>query len=183
MVTVTASLRTRWRAEVYTSGLVDDQVRILLLRLLEDMDFRGNVSVPRSVLADDLGIHPSNVTARVTKAKRAGFLDVVRAGRPGVTAEYIATMPGINVVRHHAQRRTKPDTSNTAAHMVRTRAHVRTIDLPALGATTRSSSVRQGSAGRSATEVVALPLPLQRRCGVVGNRNAREDLRRRRGTG
>ena len=73
--------------------------RLLLLRLSDDMDANGNVSVPRSELAEHLGTAPARITEWVHAAQRLGLLAQVRRGRPGVTAVYRATVPGPVEVR------------------------------------------------------------------------------------
>ena len=86
--------RTRWRKAVYapTDGMTHG-CRVLLLRLSDDMNHKGIVSIPRSRLAEEFGCDPALVTRWVTIAKRLGFLDTVRRGRPHVTAVYQATIP------------------------------------------------------------------------------------------
>lgn len=84
----------KWRAAIYPerAGLTNG-CRVLLLRLSDDMDSHRKVSVPRSVLAADLDVAPARITEWIAKARDLGFLDVVRRGRPGVTAVYAGTMP------------------------------------------------------------------------------------------
>ncbi len=86
--------RTRWRKAVYAprDGMTHG-CRVLLLRLADDMNHNGIVSIPRSRLAEEFGCDPSRVTEWVSLAKRLGFLDTVRRGRPHVTAVYQATIP------------------------------------------------------------------------------------------
>lgn len=62
--------------------------QVLLLRLSDSMVAKAIVSVPRSQLAEDLAAPKSRVTEWVQQAREAGFLGVVRRGRPGVTAVY-----------------------------------------------------------------------------------------------
>lgn len=84
----------RWRRTVYGKrpGLTLG-CRLLLLRLSDDMDAKGIVSVPRSRLADDLDTAPPRITEWIGQARQLGFLDTVRRGRPHVTAVYQATFP------------------------------------------------------------------------------------------
>lgn len=86
--------RTRWRKAVYAprDGMTHG-CRVLLLRLADDMNHKGIVSIPRTRLVDELGCHPARITEWVTLAKKLGFLDTVRRGRPHVTAVYQATIP------------------------------------------------------------------------------------------
>jgi hypothetical protein len=90
----------RWRRAVFTArpGMTSG-CRVLLLRLLEDMNRDGIVSVPRSKLAAELGVAPARITERVKLARALGFLDVVRRARPKVTAVYQATIPACSEVR------------------------------------------------------------------------------------
>jgi DNA-binding transcriptional ArsR family regulator len=69
-------------------GRMPDSVKVLLLRLLEDMDAKLIVSVPRSKLAEDLGVPMARISERIKVARELGYLDQVRRGRPGVTAVY-----------------------------------------------------------------------------------------------
>jgi hypothetical protein len=73
--------------------------RLLLLRLSDDMDANGNVSIPRSELAAHLGTAPARITEWVHAAQRLGFLAQVRRGRPGVTAVYRGLVPSAEEVR------------------------------------------------------------------------------------
>lgn len=84
-----------WKAHVYgyRGKRVGNGVRLLLVLMAEHMDGKRYVSVPRSQLADALGISRREVADRLTAAKEAGLLDSVRAGRPGVTAVYQGLFP------------------------------------------------------------------------------------------
>jgi hypothetical protein len=70
------------------AGRMPDSVKVLLLRLLEDMNPKLVVSVPRSKLAEDLGVPLPRISERVKVAREKGYLSQVRRGRPGVTAVY-----------------------------------------------------------------------------------------------
>lgn len=70
------------------AGRMPDSVKVLLLRLLEDMNHKLIVSVPRSKLAQDLGVPPPRISERIKVARDLGYLGQVRRGRPGVTAVY-----------------------------------------------------------------------------------------------
>lgn len=117
MVSGRRGLRARWRAEVVRSPRITDSVRVVLLVLAEHMTDAGYVSVPRSRLAAELNRSPRRITERIEKAREAGFLDVVRRGMPGRTAEYVATMPPDG-----ADGRTKQMVRITAPIEVRTGA-------------------------------------------------------------
>jgi hypothetical protein len=84
----------RFRGAVYPEreGLTNG-CRLLLLRLSDDMSATGIVSVPRSVLAADLGVAPARITEWIRMAMDLHLLDQVRRGRPGVTAVYGAKIP------------------------------------------------------------------------------------------
>lgn len=84
----------KWRKAIYDDldGMTNG-CRVLLLRLSDDMSHDRVVSVPRSVLAEDLGVAPARVTEGIKKARALGFLDIVQRGRPGITATYKGTFP------------------------------------------------------------------------------------------
>jgi hypothetical protein len=108
------NFRQRWLGEVYGSHLITDSTRVVLLRLCQNMDRRGYVSMPRSTLAAELNRHGARITERIKLAKEAGFLDVVTAGKPGITAVYRAMLPAAVMVRtgapqHGADSRAHPD--------------------------------------------------------------------------
>lgn len=92
--------RPRFRKAVYAprEGMTNG-CRVLLLRLCDSMNANGVVSVPRSQLADEFGVAPARITENITLAKRLGFLDTVRRGRPGVTAVYQGLIPPPDMVR------------------------------------------------------------------------------------
>ncbi len=73
--------------------------RLLLLRISDDMSETCIVSVPRSVLADHLGVAPARITEWIRTATVFGLLDSVRRGRPGVTAVYQGLVPSAGVRR------------------------------------------------------------------------------------
>lgn len=70
------------------AGRMPDSVKVLLLRLLEDMDHKLIVSVPRSKLAEGLGVPMPRISERTKVARELGYLSQVRRGRPGLTAVY-----------------------------------------------------------------------------------------------
>jgi hypothetical protein len=90
--------RPRFRAAVYAgrSGMTDG-CRVLLLRLADDMDADGYVSIPRTKLAAQLGVAPARISERVKLARSLGFLDIAEPPRPRVTAVYQATIPGYGI--------------------------------------------------------------------------------------
>lgn len=107
----------RWRRAILEprSGMTDP-CRVLLLYLAESEHMRqsGVVSVPRSTVAKDLGIAPARVSERIALARRLKFLDVVRRGRPGVTAVYQALIPPSEV---------REEYQASADHLVRQPGH------------------------------------------------------------
>lgn len=79
----------RFRRGVYLNrGRITPGCQVLLLRLSEDMSANAKVSIPRSRLAEEFGCAPARITEWIGQAKEAGFLDVVKRARPGVTAVY-----------------------------------------------------------------------------------------------
>lgn len=92
--------RPRFRAAVYRGrpGL-HATTKVLLLRLADDMNYKGIVSVPRTRLAADLGVPTARITEGVRNARECGYLDIVRRARPMVTAVYQATIPAVSEVR------------------------------------------------------------------------------------
>lgn len=109
--------RDRWRAEVIKTGLISDSVRVVLIVLADSMTDAGYVSVPRAKLAELVGRSPRRITERIEKARQVGYLDVVRRGQPGRTAEYCATLPA-----HGAHGRTTDMVRIAAPIQVRTGA-------------------------------------------------------------
>jgi hypothetical protein len=86
-------IRERWREEVITSTAITDATRVLLLVLMDDMDARGYVSVPRDALAKRLKRNERKVSARFEDAVSAQLLDRVVRGNRGRTAVYRAMLP------------------------------------------------------------------------------------------
>lgn len=86
----------RWRKAVMAprDGMTNG-CRVLLLRLSDDMNANGVVSVPRQTLADDLGVAPARITEGIKMARQLGFLDIVRRARQHVTATYSGTFPEV----------------------------------------------------------------------------------------
>lgn len=90
--------RPRFRRAVYAPRAdMTNGCRVLLLRLADDMNRNGVVSIPRSKLAEEFGVAPARITENITLAKRLGFLGTVRRGRPGVTAVYQGQIPAPEV--------------------------------------------------------------------------------------
>jgi len=114
--------RARWRRAVYAPrpGMTDG-CRVLLLRMLDEMNANGVVSIPRSRLAAELGIAPARVSERIKLARSLGFLDVVRRARPKITAVYQAVIPpdlrGTGAVPHkgNSEVRTAVTVTGTGA--------------------------------------------------------------------
>lgn len=82
-----------WRKAVYSSPALKDSARVVLLVLADYMKTNLQVSVPRKRLAAMLGRSERRISARITEAHAAGFLDTVVRGHKGTTAVYIATFP------------------------------------------------------------------------------------------
>lgn len=102
---------SRFRASVYQhrEGMTNG-CRVLLLRLADGASQAGIVSIPRSQLAKELGVDPARISDNVQRARKLGFLDIVRRGRPGVTAVYQCTIPPSSMVR-----KTAPDMVRSSA--------------------------------------------------------------------
>ena len=67
---------------------------LLLLRLSDDMNEKCIVSVPRSVLAEDLDATPARITEWIGEAVQRRFLSQVVRARPKVTAVYQGVVRG-----------------------------------------------------------------------------------------
>lgn len=120
-------LRDRWREIVLASPHITDSVRVVLLVLADHMTDHGYVSVPRSTIARTIHRSPRRVTERLERAREAGLLDVVRSGRPGRTAEYVAVIPST----HSADGRTKLHGADCSTHSWRTGAPSKTDETAA----------------------------------------------------
>lgn len=99
------NLRSRWRREVLRTHALTDTTKLLLVVLTDYMDPRGEVSIPRDKLADQLDRSPRRITERIKAARDAGFLDTVSRAYPGHTAVYVATFPSRNGGRNVATNR------------------------------------------------------------------------------
>lgn len=88
----------RFRRGVYRHPSLTAGCKVLLLWMSEAMNAKAIVSIPRSRMAEDLGVAPARVSEWVKQAKAAGFLDIVRRGRPGVTAVYQGLVVGTGFV-------------------------------------------------------------------------------------
>lgn len=106
---------------------ITDSTRVVLLVLADHMTDHGYVSVPRSTIAKTINRSHRRVTERLQDARTAGLLDVVRSGRPGRTAEYVAVIP----TSHGADGRTKLDGADCSTHSWRTGAPSKTDETTA----------------------------------------------------
>jgi hypothetical protein len=78
---------------------LNDSAKVTLLALSQHMTDAGYVSIPRDVIADLLGKHPSRITEHIASGKRAGLLaKIPHTGFRGRTAEYVATLPSTGKV-------------------------------------------------------------------------------------
>jgi hypothetical protein len=92
------NLRDRWLPHVLAgSGGADYGCRLMLTLMHGRMTAKGYVSIPRTELADILGVHPSQITRWTSEAVRAGLLERVGGGYHGRTAEYCAVIPPTKV--------------------------------------------------------------------------------------
>ena len=106
----------RFRRGVYCNRCrITAGCQVLLLRLSEDMSARAIVSIPRSKLAEEFGCAPARITEWINQAKDAGFLTVVRRGRPGVTAVY----QGLYVAPEVREGVPTPEVRKTGPFLVR----------------------------------------------------------------
>lgn len=87
------TLRDKWLAEVWTTTLISDGCRVLLLALGRHMDHKGYVSVPRQQLAAEIGRNERRVGERIEQAVALDFLARVQRGQKGVTSVYRAMLP------------------------------------------------------------------------------------------
>jgi hypothetical protein len=79
----------RFRKAIYRGrDVLTPGAQVLLLRLSDDMNVNAIVSIPRSTLAEEFDCAPARITEWINQAKKAGYLDIVRRARPGVTAVY-----------------------------------------------------------------------------------------------
>jgi hypothetical protein len=88
----------KFRRGVYRHPTIPAGCKLLLIRLSDSMSADAKVSVPRSTLAADLDVAPARISEWVKQARTAGFLDVVRRARPGVTAVYQGLFVGTDSV-------------------------------------------------------------------------------------
>ncbi len=135
----------RFRAAVYPrrEGLTDG-CRVLLLRLSDRMDAKAIVSIPRSKLADELGVAPARITEWIRQAKDLGALSTVRRGRPGVTAVY----QGLVLPPVGTRRRTTEVRDGVPSPEVRETGPCKVRDgVPQNGATWYARAVPQVVAG------------------------------------
>jgi hypothetical protein len=82
-----------WRSAVLLSPRITDATRVLLLLMADSMKPDQTVSVPRHVLAAQLGRHERRITERLGKAVEAGFLECVAPGYRTHTAVYRCLFP------------------------------------------------------------------------------------------
>lgn len=101
-------VRDPWYQAIIAHPTLTNATKLLLVVLVDDMDPWGRVSVPRSVLAKKLAVHPTRITERVKEATDAKVLHTVVKGRPGTTAEYQAVLPVGAPVRTKRRRRRDP---------------------------------------------------------------------------
>jgi len=67
--------------------------RLMLAAMHTRMSDKGYVSVPRTVLADLLGVHPSQITKWTKEAVDVGLLQKIGGGYHGRTAWFVAVIP------------------------------------------------------------------------------------------
>lgn len=129
---------------MFRTPRVGGSTKVLLLLLADHMPESTRVSVPRTKLAEQLGCHPSRITEHLQMAVDAGLLGRVRAGAPGVTAEYVAMLPG------QATARVRPASSKPLARLTdgaddRTTDMVRFPDQAMMRTTAPSGHAQHGA--------------------------------------
>ncbi len=120
---------TRYRKAVLKTRAVNDDVRVLLLVMLDSADARGHVSIARSQLAEALGRSPKTVTDRIGKATAAGWLGVVQKGAPPRQTAVWALLFGTAARREPA----RPRLGDDEVHRRVRGEHVPTSDGPGGG--------------------------------------------------
>jgi hypothetical protein len=148
----------RFRRGVYANRKrITPGCQVLLLRLADSMNAKAIVSVPRSQLAQEFDCPPVRITEWINQAKAAGFLDIVRRGRPGVTAVYQGLYVG-PLVREGVPQLGTPQPTNqevregvpqiTAQRYARAVPQV--VQTPGSEQTSRASVFQRGSDEESA---------------------------------
>jgi hypothetical protein len=87
------TLRSRWRAKVFTTGLVSAEVKVTLLALSDEMAENGYVSVPMTRMVKRLDRRERLILRHYASAIDAGLIARVSRGYEGHTAVYQATLP------------------------------------------------------------------------------------------
>jgi len=86
-MTRTPDRRAGWQQSVFEHPTATFSTKVVLLLLLASgMKANGVVSVPRSQLAQTLGVSPARITEAVNAAVELGLLSRVASGHPGRTA-------------------------------------------------------------------------------------------------
>lgn len=124
----------KWRRSVYASSTLTYGTKVLLLRLSDDMSANAIVSIPRSRLAEELDCRPATITEQMKQARAAGYLSIVRRGRPGVTAVYqgLVVRAGVPSQRYENcdQAEVREDVPTRPGHLVRQDPHPRSSREP-----------------------------------------------------
>jgi hypothetical protein len=68
------SLKSRWKARLFTTGVVTATVEVTLFALYEDMHEDGSVSVPMTRMVKRLSSNPWRILAHYQAAIDAGLL-------------------------------------------------------------------------------------------------------------
>lgn len=110
------TFRDTWRAKVLRDRRINNATRCILIVLCDHMDGDGQVSVPRSRLAQILGLQPTRITEGLAAAHAAGLLATLIKGKPGTTARYVARVSDGAPVR--TKRRASRGAPVRTKHMV-----------------------------------------------------------------
>lgn len=87
------SLKSRWKAKVFMTGLVSAEVKVTLLALADEMAENGYVSVPMTRMVKRLDRRERLILRHYASAIEAGLIARVSRGYEGHTAVYQAMLP------------------------------------------------------------------------------------------
>jgi hypothetical protein len=89
----------KWAKEVERTPLLQNTTKVLLLGLyIDGIDAEWKISIPRTVMAERMGVSTRQVERRIADAVRVGFLRQEIHGWEGTTAVYMASAPKSDAV-------------------------------------------------------------------------------------
>lgn len=163
-----------WRRAVYRAR-VSGNVQVLLLLMADHMRTNLTVSVPRTILAKELGIHEQRVAERIKVATEHGWLFRSAGGYRGRTAEYRALFPGERVREigtHSEGERVRP-TSTHSTPEIGTHSTTECVPDGGYAITTADLSLRGADRNVGRDEKVPAPAVVDAlRRGATGDREA-----------